>query len=640
MRFLFKRLLHFPTSRFGLVAAFAAIVGICVIRYSLEHRNYTMQDSVLGPFLHNTEFEKTNTNHEMQFSEDGSHVAYSIPVGDKEKLVVDGTVGTQQYDWIEDIVFRPHSSEVAHFAVNITGKEAYGVRTQTFFVLDGKTVGGPYAESGELHFTSDGKHLVYYAVLPGAISADEQKGQIVIDGKAGTPFDELGQLYAFINSGALNNIRGITLSPDGRHFGFSVRRGGQWIVDVDGRDGKEYDDIKNRAVAIGDYGRFINNNVHFGLNLGLEDNALVSYETAPIFGQDDSDRTGYIAKKGSKWVVVVDGQEGTEYDEVFGPVSPLLGLSRGHVAYCASRDGKFVVVIDGQEIVGYDSIGRKSGFTFSPDDEHVAFAAAKAGKWFVVLDGKPLGPYDGLKMEGAGGDRWGPWGNDDYGKDLVFNADGKLAYFAQKGEKFFAVVDGLPGKNYDGAAQLTFSRDGHRLAYIAIDNNQEFVVVDGQEGPRYEGIVRGSLLFSSNGKHFAYAALRGKNQLEVIDGMEVGNFYQQPSAYSNFHKIQPSIFSKDGKHVGYLVNEDGKKEWVIDGVKGSPYDDILDFQFSPDGKHFSCAAETNGVWRVIIDGKLGPSLNRILTGPTFHSDGTLVCLGVRVNNLVRVTGKP
>jgi hypothetical protein len=52
-------------------------------------REYTMQSTVVGPFLHNSDLEDRNINFRRQFSDDASHVAYALPIGGKVALVVD-----------------------------------------------------------------------------------------------------------------------------------------------------------------------------------------------------------------------------------------------------------------------------------------------------------------------------------------------------------------------------------------------------------------------------------------------------------------------------------------------------------------------------------------------------------------------
>ena len=88
-----------------------------------------------------------------------------------------------------------------------------------------------------------------------------------------------------------------------------------------------------------------------------------------------------------------------------------------HIAYATVKGEKWLVVVDGQPGPEYDGIMVDS-LIFSPDGERVAYAAEKGKKWLVVVDGQPGQEYDGI-MEG----------------DPIFSPDGKsVAYVAWQGE--------------------------------------------------------------------------------------------------------------------------------------------------------------------------------------------------------------
>jgi len=97
-----------------------------------------------------------------------------------------------------------------------------------------------------------------------------------------------------------------------------------------------------------------------------------------------------------------------------------------------------------------------------------------------------------------------------------------VAYVANRGDKWLAVVDGVRGKEFDeiGATGLVFSPDSKRVAYEAIRAENGLVVVDGVEGKEYDGIGADTLVFSPDSKHVGYwAGRRGKWGI-VVDGAE------------------------------------------------------------------------------------------------------------------------
>jgi dipeptidyl aminopeptidase/acylaminoacyl peptidase len=111
-------------------------------------------------------------------------------------------------------------------------------------------------------------------------------------------------------------------SPDGHHFAYATQGDSkEWVV-KDGQAGAEYDAILQGSL---------------------------------IFGPD-SKRLAYAAKKGPKWLVVVDGREaGAEYDRILEG-SPIFSPDGKRVAYLAQKGAKQLVVVDGHAGVEYDLI--------------------------------------------------------------------------------------------------------------------------------------------------------------------------------------------------------------------------------------------------------------------------------------------
>jgi hypothetical protein len=91
------------------------------------------------------------------------------------------------------------------------------------------------------------------------------------------------------------------------------------------------------------------------------------------------------------------------------------------VAYVAEKGGKWLVVVDGQEGAEYDGI-LEGGLLFSPDGQRVAYRAQKGEKWLVVVDGQAGAEYDVI---GKG--------------SLVFGPEGDLEYLAVRGVSLYRV---------------------------------------------------------------------------------------------------------------------------------------------------------------------------------------------------------
>ena len=135
-------------------------------------------------------------------------------------------------------------------------------------------------------------------------------------------------------------------------------------------------------------------------------------------------RIAWAERHGAKWVVVIDGQSGPEYDGI-GDI--FFSPDGKHVAYGARRNKWFVsnkwfAVVDGQVGPEYDGIG---DIFFSPDGKHVAYGVRRnkwlVNKWFVVVDGQAWPEYDGIAC--------GP----------IFLKDGKVEYIARKNGSLYRV---------------------------------------------------------------------------------------------------------------------------------------------------------------------------------------------------------
>jgi hypothetical protein len=133
---------------------------------------------------------------------------------------------------------------------------------------------------------------------------------------------------------------------------------------------------------------------------------------------EDGCHFAFVASKGSKWCVVIDGRAGPEYDRILKG-TPVFSPDGKRVAYVAQKGDKLCAVIDGQAGPEYDGIG---GLIFSLDGKRVAYAARKGEKWFVVIDGQEGPEYD-IVVEG------GP----------VFRPDGTFEYLAVKAGILFRV---------------------------------------------------------------------------------------------------------------------------------------------------------------------------------------------------------
>ena len=327
----------------------------------------------------------------------------------------------------------------------------------------------------------------------------------------------------------------------------------------------------------------------------------------------------FVIKRGGKELVVLDGVEGKEYDEIPDHQRLEFSADGKHFAYVAKRGGKMVVVADGKEGKAYDEIEEMFHPIFSPDGKRLAYIVSKPvlgflpPKIFAVVDGEEQKSYELVEA-------------------IQFSPDSEhLAYDADKkwNRESVVVLDGKESKTCAGLSGKAFSPDGNQLAFIAHqrpDKNPEstgtdFVVVNGKEGKPYQSIS--SLLrFSPDSKHLAYLAGKGSSGVKVLvrDDIE-----------TKFAHLHLGSFSPDSQHLAcvglfetnWLVLIDGKKlePQVRLAAKERGFSPVNDLTFSPDSRHvayISRGTETN--WLVVLDGKLVRDYEGIAVSPVFSPD--------------------
>jgi hypothetical protein len=345
----------------------------------------------------------------------------------------------------------------------------------------------------------------------------------------------------------------------------------------------------------------------------------------------DGSHIAFIVPRGSKFVVIADGKESAEYDEIDS--DSLQFSASGRVAFVARNGDRHHAVIDGQVGPPFDEIFIK----FSPDGNHVAYIVRLGQQQYVIFDTKRGTGYDDVFC-------------------LVFSDDSQhLAYVARRGGRNLFVVDGqestgpsdLNPRNlfhrikFTSDCQSVFSlasnsqtktflfiKDGREVqldrfttekedsagvgtVFLARKGPNQFVIVDGREGPEYDKIA--SITFSPDKKRMAYLAQKGAAYFAVVDGRE-------SHGHTNISFIS---FSPDGKHVAYSIKKDEKEFVVVDGKEGPKYDRIRSIKFSPDGTRVGYEAGRNdnpGKWFAVIDGQEGPAFDEI-AGPYFSLDG-------------------
>jgi Tol biopolymer transport system component len=405
------------------------------------------------------------------FSADSRRLAYFAERGGKTLAVIDG-IESKPFDDAssEAPIFSPDSRHVVYTAEH--GK-------QTHVVLDGvETVYPEYV--GEPEFSKTGKRMAYVVVR-------QDMWQVVIDGKEGKAYRGMG-----------NNIE---FSEDEKHVLYRADvDDGQTIV-VDGIEMKPRPFIEENSYGFSPDGlriAFVAGESR-DIRYAVVDNQIgkaYQHVGKPAFSPD-SKHVAYATVRAGKLMVVTDGVEGEDFDEVNDYFQ--FSADGKRMAYVAKREGKEFLVVNGVA-TAYDEI---IGFKFSADSKQL-FVRARRGKTMMSLleGGEP-------KEEAANSVE----SKNDF--QMAFSPDSQhTAWVSQRGGKSFVVSDGAAGNLYDEIRDLQFTSDSKHLVYAARTNGKVAMVVDGIESKWYDDFVSESS-FVIDGRTIVMMVMRGEEVLRV-----------------------------------------------------------------------------------------------------------------------------
>ena len=310
-------------------------------------------DGAYAVFLDGKPLARHNFGGKLTFSPDGSRLAYMAYVGDEPSyaVVIDDERGPL-FDEIRGITFSPDSRHLVYF----------GCRDDKWYaVLDGAESAAYYNVDHEPVFSPDSRRLAYLArhdydeyLLVVRRPKDATPREAIVSGPSRFPitqpvFSPDGARMAYTSMDGLvvegaepldidkySTIYGLTFSPDSRRVAFRTMRhkDGKQIVVVDGVDGPPYEWVKSDPIFSPDSQSvaYVAGSTEEGFVVrdGREHSRYRTLHTAvPASGRGqrapfltfspDSRHLAYTARKKDtgRWVLVVDGVEGKEYDKDF-----------------------------------------------------------------------------------------------------------------------------------------------------------------------------------------------------------------------------------------------------------------------------------------------------------------------------------
>ena len=392
------------------------------------------------------------------FSQDGSCLAYVAAKEGAQVVVVNDK---------EDPAFRAVAAPT--LALSCDGKRhAYVAEQlgQLVLVIDGQTQANNELapRNGIPVFSPDGSTVAY-------VAQDKLRGKlcVVVNGKAGELHDAVdGRFFTF--------------SADSKHMAYAAMEGAKQFRVVDGKRGPGFDGI--------------------GIDF--------------VFSADGK-RTAYAGQNGQDWFLVVDGKAEAKIEGVVDGTLTFSPDGKRLACAVAKPDRSAYILADGKAGPVHDSIGgsapsapapnqastyavgSKTSVLFSPDSRRIAYLAHSGPTRKIYVNGKA----EDVEMDFLVG-------------GMVFSDDSKrLAYGGRRGNRFFLVLDGKQGDEYDALGYFGFSQDGKHIAFTAKKGDKMVIVVDGKERATYDSVPAGPVFRADGALEFLAAEKPTLYRIEV-----------------------------------------------------------------------------------------------------------------------------
>ncbi len=319
--------------------------------------------------------------------------------------------------------------------------------------------------------------------------------------------------------------------------------------------------------------------------------------SAPATQQYTISRNGVhyavLTPKGTGAVVVIDGVEGPQFDELLSPrvsgfaasVAVVFSDDGTRHAYLARIGSDYILVVDGKEVYRSALLPSRTNIGYSP------LQFSPGGKHVFFVDLKP-----------------GPDGNG----------------------RAHLIMDGKPGPTTGNQAmEPRFSPDESRYAYNAVKINgriggssdQMLTVVDGKEMP-FNGF---DPVFTADNKLLTSLKAGAPSMITVPDGVSTGSKAGIPGGTRFRTIIGPAPVGSRWAGVRAARKPGDPSVLFLDGKEVPEATNPEEVIFSPDGKRYMaiCRDNTNRGRFVVVDGRKGPDFQSIVAGLTrFTADSS------------------
>lgn len=187
----------------------------------------------------------------------------------------------------------------------------------------------------------------------------------------------------------------VLFATNGSRDIYKIKKGGQWVVVIDGKESEAYDAVSSPAFSLDGtqfaYSATLNGQTFLVIN-GIAQETQYNSITEIVFSPN-GEQIAYVANKNEKYVVVLNEREGKEYQEIgeletkTGSAYIIFSSDSQSFAYKVIEDQQQFMVINSQEGKRYDNI---SNFTFSDDGSQYAYEAEDDGREIIVVDNKEV----------------------------------------------------------------------------------------------------------------------------------------------------------------------------------------------------------------------------------------------------------
>jgi hypothetical protein len=393
-----------------------------------------------------------------------------------------------------------------------------------------------------IKFSANGRGIAY-------IEVQNDKQRVIHNGKPGAFYSEVSHL---------------TISPDGKRTTYCFKLGDKFQVVSDGVVSYQlYNDVfdarysqDSRHVAY--LAQTVDTMAHIVLD-GKSIEVSPSAVSAILHFTDDSSRLLYHihpkVKGKQARLVIYDLKSGKKILKDCLDTQIIVNSAKNIVALAVSDGDKQRVIDfnisapdDIHKSATYDEI---ANFSLATEGNSICFVGIKGGKRFMVLNGKEERLPNDLAIIDTPVIR-----PDLKGVGVILATTERHNRRFSLHESLF--IESASKKQYAKISDLVYSSWNSSSAYVAMEADRYYVVVNGKEGPDFDKAV--SPTFSHDGRKLVYRARKGEKRMLVV--VDVAR--NETRTLNEYEMVFPAVFTSDGKSVAYGVKDENKLIWKVE----------------------------------------------------------------------------